>query len=230
MSKPSNGSVYLSGGMEFAKNLGGDWRRECSTQLNQLGFLPLDITQLDQSYSAAHGDIFRSSDDVDLLQRKINIRKHFVDTDLKLIEHDSDALIVLLDESVQKGSGTTSECQFAYLHDIPIFIVNALPETERVSGWLFALSTKMFNNFDELYAYLGTLPPGILIKDRFGNRRSGMHYLCSLCGTSEEKHKAHFVSKVTPMYCKHCVELVKHTYDSYKDRYEFFQESITKIN
>jgi hypothetical protein len=221
-----NGNIYLSGGMEFAVDLGAEWRNKCGTRLTQLGYHPLDITKLDQEYTANHGDIFRSVCDTDPLQRKINIRKHFVDTDLQLIERDSDALIVLLDESVRKGSGTISECQFAYLHDIPIFIVNALPTTERVSGWLFALSTKMFDSFEDLYDYLELLPEGILKIDQYQNHRSGMYYLCSLCGIAEEKHKAHFVSKVSPLYCKSCVELVKVTCEQHKDRYTFFQENL----
>ena len=225
-----NGHIYLAGGMEFAVDLGADWRLQCSNKLTQLGYTPVDITKLDKSYTAAHGDIFRSADDVEVLQRKINIRKHFIDTDLKLIKNDCDALVVLLDESVRKGSGTTSEMQFAYNHDIPIFVVNSLPETERVSGWMFALTTKMFKTFEELYAYLESLPPGILIKDQFGNRRSDKYYLCSLCGTPEVKHKSHFVSKISPMFCKSCVDLVKVTYEEHYDRYVHFKEVLSTTN
>jgi hypothetical protein len=158
----------------------------------------------------------------------MNIRKHFVDTDLSVIRNNTDALIVLLDDGVRKGAGTISECQYAYNLDIPIFAVNALPKTERISGWFFSLTTKMFDNFEELYAYLDVLPPGILKKDAYENRRSGNYYLCSLCGAAEEKHKTHFVSKVSPQYCKSCVELVKTTHETHYSRYQFFIEHLNR--
>ena len=117
------GSIYLSGAMEFAPDgqFGKFWRQECSVELKKMGYYPLDITALDVAYSDAHGDIFRGVDQTDPLQRKMHIRKHFVYTDLQLIEKDSDALIVLLDDGVRKGAGTISECQFAYIKDIFMF-------------------------------------------------------------------------------------------------------------
>lgn len=223
------GNIYLSGSMEFAPDgqFGRIWREACAKELKRMGYYPLDISNLDIEYANVHGHLLREIDNMDTLQRKMNIRKHFVYTDLQLIEKDSDALIVLLDEGVRKGAGTISECQFAYNHDIPIFLVNALPDTERISGWLFALATKIFASFDELYEYLDSLPSGILKRDAFGNHHSGSHYLCSLCGTPFIKHKTHYVSKVSPLYCKSCVDLVKETHETHKDRYEFFIETLT---
>lgn len=219
----NNGSIYLSGAMEFAPDglYGKLWRDQCSTRLTEMGFDPLNITAFDNAYAVEHGDIFRGVDQTDPLQRKMHIRKHFIYTDLQLIEKNSDALIVLLDDGVRKGAGTISECQFAYTKDIPIFVVDALPEGERISGWFMGLSTKIFPNFEELYEYLGSLPPGILKRDKFGNRHSGDHYLCSLCGTPFKKNKTHYVSKVSPLYCKSCVDLVKETHDGHVDRYDY---------
>jgi hypothetical protein len=224
----NRGNIYLSGAMEFASDgqFGKFWRQDCSVKLKEMGYYPLDITALDIAYSEQHGDIFRGIDQTDPLQRRMHIRKHFVYTDLQLIEKDSDALIVLLDDGVRKGAGTISECQFAYMHDIPVFIVNNLPEGERISGWLFALATKIFDSFDELYEYFNTLPREILKRDAFGNHHSGNHYLCSLCGTPFKKNKVHFVSKVSPLYCKDCVDLVRETHENHKDRYVFFRETL----
>jgi hypothetical protein len=212
--------------MEFAPDgkLGGTWRKDCSDKLKEMKYYPLDITQLDVAYTAIHGNIFRSVDTTDPLQRKMHIRKHFVYTDLQLILNDSDALVVLLDDGVRKGAGTISECQYAYNNDIPIFVVNALPETEAISGWFYALTTKIFSSFDELYEYLDQLPPRILKRDIFGNHHAGDHYLCSLCGIPFIKNKTHYVSKVSPLYCKSCVDLVTETHMDHKNRYEFFME------
>jgi hypothetical protein len=211
--------------MEHAVELGAGWRKALGYQLKIYQYYPIDITQLDVAYAQQHGDLFRSISRQDQLQRKSNIRKHFIFTDLQLIINDTDAVVVYYDESVRKGAGTISECQVAYNHDIPIFVVSAYPQ-EQIPGWLTALSTKIFFDFSSLVAYLAALPPGIMKRDIFGNRHSGAHYLCSLCGTPFVKHKTHFVSKVSPLYCGPCVDLVKETYEQHKDRYEFFIEQI----
>lgn len=216
------GNIYLSGGMQHAPNLGAGWRQGCSKTLQQLGYYPLDIAELDIAYTAAHGELYRFTTDEELLQRKSNIRKHFVYTDLQLIVNDSDALIILYDESVRLGAGTVSECQIAYNQDIPIFLVNAYPHLDDIPGWLQALTTKIFTTFEELYEYLAALPDGVLKRDVYGNHHSGRHYLCSLCGHAFEKGKQHFVSKVSPMYCLSCVDIVKTTFESHADRYQYF--------
>ena len=232
-----NGNIYLSGAMEFAEagDLGADWRILCTQNLNQLGYATIDITALDVTYSKQHGDLFRcastSDDQVSAhLQQKANIRQHFVHADLQLIEHHTDALIVKYCTGVRRGAGTISECMHAYNLGIPIFLVNSFQDHAEIPGWLFALSTKVFNSFDELYEYLKDLPKGILKVDKYKNRRSGMHYLCSLCGTVEEKHRVHFVSTVSPMYCKKCVDLVKTTNEGHVDRYDFFEEILEQQN
>lgn len=219
-----NGNIYLSGGMQHAADLGSGWRAVCSEVLRSMGFFPLDIAELDIAYTEKHGQLYRFLSDDEILERKSNIRKHFIDTDINLIRNDTDAIIVLYDESVRKGAGTTSEVHEAFMLDIPVFLVNGYKKLDEVPGWMQAETTKIFNEWDELYTYLAALPSGILKRDIYGNRRSGMHYLCSLCGAVEEKHKTHYVSHVSPLYCKSCVEQVKETHESHYDRYRFFME------
>lgn len=223
----NNGSIYLSGGMQYSEDLGGKWRQQCSERLKTMNYYPIDITYLDVAYTNSHGHLYRSFADEDPeqhLQKKSNIRKHFVYADLRLITDDSDALIVLYDDSARMGAGTISECQIAYVHDVPIFLVNSFKDLSKVPGWLQALSTKIFSNFEDLYLYLESLPVGILKRDVYGNHYSGTHYLCSLCGDPFEKQKTHFVSKISPLYCKSCVEIVKSTHESHYDRYQFFRD------
>jgi len=223
-----NGNIYLSGGMQFAFDLGAGWRTMCSHHLKRLGFFPLDITELDVAYSSAHGQLYRFMDDTEILQRKSNIRKHFIDTDIALIRKDTDAVIILYDESVRLGAGTMSEVHEAFMMGTPVFLVNSYGKLSEVPGWMQAETTKIFSNFEDLFAYLEQLPKGILKRDVYGNRRSGNQYLCSLCGTVEEKHKSHYVSHVSPLYCKSCVELVKQTFETHMDRYQFFVEYLEK--
>ena len=226
-SKYKRGNIYLSGGMEHAENLGAGWREETARELKSMGYLPLDITEMDIKYREIYGDVYHSNMDDDgselsTLQRKANIRKHFIHADLELITKDSDALIVYYDESVRKGAGTISECQIAYSNDIPIFVVSAYLDLNEVPGWLLALSTKVFRYFDELYQYMNKLPVDILKKDMYGNRGSGEFYLCSLSGKAFKKYGSHFVSKVSPLYSKESVEVVRKTNEDMEDRYDFF--------
>jgi len=226
-----NGTIYLSGAMEFATDgkLGADWRKLASVELRGMGYTPLDIAAMDVGYTK----MYNSSIDCtvrgvntqhDLLRAKANIRHHFVLADLNLIDKHSDAMIIKYDEGVRRGAGTISECQHAFNHEVPIFLVNSYQDSNQIPGWLYALTTKVFNSFEELYQYLGELPAGILKKDAYGNRRSNNHYLCSLCGAVEEKHGDYFVSKVSPTYCKSCVDVVRRSREENEDRYEYFIE------
>ena len=231
----NKGQIYLSGAMEHASDgtLGAGWRAKLSQALTKMGYQPLDITAMDVAYQAEYGDLFN----VDKLyygeelQRKSNIRKHFISADLKLLENDTDAMVILYDEGVQKGAGSLSECQHAYNLGIPIFLVNGLGEgMDGLPGWLVALTTKIFDNFDWLLLYLDDLPTGILTKDVYGNRSTGHQYLCSLCGSPFTKNKHHYVSTISPLYCGGCVEMVAETNEAHPDRYEFFVKNclITK--
>lgn len=222
------GNLYLSGGMHRDNNLGAAWREKESALLLAMGYLPLDITALDVAYANAHDDIKRRPPEHDYLKTKSDIRRHFIDADINLIRNDTDAIVLFYDEFVRIGAGTLSEAYEAYTLNMPLFLVNDYPITKEIPGWLQAETTRIFSSFEELNLYLEKLPFGILKRDVYGNRRSGRHYLCSLCGEVEEKHGDHFVSRISPVYCKSCVEVVTQTYEHQKDRYEFFVEFLTK--
>lgn len=225
----NRGNIYLSGGMQFAKDLGAGWREVCGGKLKKMGYFPLDITALDVAYSKEHGEMYMPERVEEHLSFKSNIRKHFIQTDLSLIRNMSDATIVFYDESVRLGAGTTSECQFAYNLGQPLFLVSDYPDMHKeVPGWLQGLTTAMFPSFDALHAYMEALPVGILKKDLYGNHRSKDQYLCSLCGNVFTKRKHLFVSQVQPLYCQSCVDIVSSTNEEHKDRYEFFMEHLTK--
>lgn len=228
------GNIYLSGGMQFAKDLGASWREITAEQLRAMGYFPLDICELDRAYANKHGELLYDSTDISRavdvaseLQAKSNIRKHFVKADLDLIERDSDGLIVYYDESARRGAGTISECQHAYNRDIPIFLISEFEDwNKEVPGWLQSLATRSFTDFESLYEYMSELPHGILINDRYGNRHADSKYLCSLCGTAFVKNNHQFVSKVSPLYCNPCVDLVLETWEHLEDRYTFFLNTI----
>jgi hypothetical protein len=228
------GNIYLSGGMQYAEDLGAGWRELTSKRLRELEYFPLDICELDRAYADEHGELLYESASISRavnvateLQAKSNIRKHFVKADLDLIELDSDAVIVLYDDAARRGAGTISECQHAYNRDIPIFLVSEYEDWgAEVPGWLQSLATRSFTDFESLYEYMKELPYGILIKDRYGNRHVGEQYLCSLCGTAFRKRKHQFVSQVSPLFCTPCVDLTATTWEMLEDRYEFFMRTI----
>lgn len=236
MTMDNLGTIYLSGAMEFATDgkLGADWRVETAAELSAIDYVALDITAMDVAYTKQHSSKIDCSikgvcDPTALLTAKANIRHHFVLADLTLIDKHADAMIIKYDEGVRRGAGTISECQHAFNNDVPIFLVNTYQDPNQIPGWLYGLTTKTFNTFDQLYHYLAALPAGILRKDAYGNRRSNNHYLCSLCGAVEEKHGDYFVSKVSPTYCKSCVDIVKSSRETNADRYEFFERYIKEM-
>lgn len=224
-----NGSLYLSGGMQYSKDLGASWRSDCKPILQNLGFYVIDITALDVAYSKKFGHPYLFVESTNLLQYKSNIRRQIVHCDVELVVKQSHAMIVYYDEAARRGAGTQSECQVAYDSDIPYFLLKDPKETwSQVPGWIRANSIRMFDTFDDLYKYLAYLPDGILKPDLYGNRHSGTDYLCALCGNPFEKRGAQFVSKVSPMYCKSCVQIVKTTHEANSDRYEFFLTLMTE--
>lgn len=228
----NRGNIYLSGGMQFAQNLGAGWREKVSSKLKELKYFPLDITDLDVAYNQEHGKPEIPKAGQEPLSYKANMRKHFIDTDLKLIRENSDALIVYYDESARRGAGTVSEAQYAFNLNIPIFLVTDHKTEEDfykdISGWLIALSTKHFLGFEALYQYLENLPYGILKKDIYGNHGVDGQYLCHLSGEVFEKRKNRFVSQIFPLYSQKSVGIVHDIYENHKDRYEFFMDYLSK--
>lgn len=222
--KYPNGNIYLSGGMQFAAGKGGGWRTTIAPLLTNMKYYPIDIVELDRAYAKDHGELYGPENHDSHAQLKSNIREHFVRTDLDLIEHCSDAVIVLYDESVRRGCGTQAECQHAYNLGLPVFLVSEYSDWEReVPIWLQALTTRIFPHFHSLLDYLQRLPPTILVKDKYGNHHDGNgNYLCFLTGEVFKKQKHHFVSNVHPLYSQSAVDLVATTHEKQVDRYQYF--------
>lgn len=226
--KYPRGNIYLTGGMQFAADEGKGWRMEASKWLKELGYFPLDIFALDQAYADKYGHFLRGVNaSRDHLQRKSNIRKHFIQTDIALVRNDSDAIIAYYDESFRRGAGSFSEVHEAYMNDIPVFLVSAYDNwEEEVSGWLQAMTTRIFNNFEELQFYMEFLPDGVIKRDIYGNHSAGDYYLCSLSGEVFLKNDLHYVSKISPLYSKESVKAVRETHEQHVDRYEFILQHL----
>lgn len=209
-----NGNIYLSGGMERAVDLGSQWRIQVSEELKHMGFMPLDITALDKAYTAAHGKVIAGEDE---LHDKYNIRYQFIYTDLRLIIQNTDAVIAYYDEAFKNGAGSFAECQCAYDHGKPLFIVSAFPK-EQMPSWLKALSTKIFFDFEDLYDYLAKLPNQVL------GKKNSPSFVCSMCGNLTQKRTYHYAVLSNHPYCDNCSCVVAQTHAKYADRYEFISE------
>ncbi len=226
--------IYLSGGMQHAEELGGVWRATCSERLDELGFIPVNITAMDIAYSKQYGVVepcFEYKDNERHVEKKLNIRNHFVYADLGIIEDFCSALIVYYDESVRKGAGTLCECQKAYDHRIPVFLVNGYDSFDQVPGWLQGLTTKMFSSFEQLYQYLEQVTDNVAIRKDIRQDNIDSH-LCLACGTIENISSSRLVDpEFLPEYCTSCnqldTQLNKHTK---QDRYRYFCNYLLELN
>jgi len=159
-----NLSMYLSGGMEFKKNLGGPWRAWLTSRLAEQGISVLDPVKIEMPYSdevpiQEQLTRFKNEGDLDAV-RKIT-RESLFRKDMSAIQL-ADATIVLYDESAQRGAGTLSEAWESFREARPVYLVTDFP-LEKIPTWLIGESTAIFADFDELLAY--TKDCKILVRD-----------------------------------------------------------------
>jgi hypothetical protein len=147
--------AYLSGGMEYAKGEGADWRWDLEGWLQKtLGhsaYNPNTESKLLLKKYLPKGS-FRSlkTDDIELYTA---IVRRMVDVDSKEIATKSDYLICLWDKSAQQGAGTKGELTLAKYFRKPVYFVTRMKEG-RIPGWVLGCVTERFTTFDELKTYL----------------------------------------------------------------------------
>ena len=64
-----------------------------------------------------------------------------------------DYIICLWNADVLKGAGTHGEVTLAFQHNVPVYLVNQISLAD-LSGWIMACSSEIFNNFEDLKAFL----------------------------------------------------------------------------
>jgi hypothetical protein len=147
--------VYLSGGMEYAKNEGIDWRSEMEywirKNLKQKIFNP-NVESEKYLRKALPKRNFRSlkSTNIDAF---IKIVRRFVILDSKEIAERSDYVICYWDKSAQLGAGTKGELTIARYFNKPVYMVTQM-QKEKIPGWVLGCVTKFFNSFDQLKHFL----------------------------------------------------------------------------
>lgn len=147
--------AYLSGGMEYAKNEGIDWRNDIGSWIyNNLGHNIFNPNIESEKYltKSLSNRNFRplKSTDIDAYTR---IVKQFVIKDSKEIATRSDYVVCHWDQSAQRGAGTKGELTIARYFNKPVYMVTRIPK-ERIPGWVLGCVTEFFISFEQLKEFL----------------------------------------------------------------------------
>lgn len=154
--RPASGiSLYLSGGMEFKKNLGAGWREWISEELKELNIdaidpvksEPTDTNATPIQHNLTDLKIQGKLDVVRSIVRDVLFRKDMLAIQL------SDGMIVYYDESVRKGAGTLAEAWESFREGKPVYLVSDFPIKE-IPTWLIGETTAIFTSFRDLLSYL----------------------------------------------------------------------------
>jgi hypothetical protein len=147
--------VYLSGGMEYAKNEGVDWRSDLDAwikrNLKHSVFNP-NVESDKYLRNIMTTNEFRRSKESDI-KTYTKIVKHFVGQDSNEIALRSDYVICLWDASAQRGAGTKGELTIARYFKKPVYMVTRISKT-KIPGWVLGCVKEFFPSFDKLKAYL----------------------------------------------------------------------------
>jgi len=146
---------YLSGGMEYKKNLGKGWREWFTEQLVEIRHDAIDPVKMESpdehgepiQYNLTELKLQGKLDEVRAIVRRSLFRKDMWGIQL------ADALVVFYDESVQRGAGTLSESWEAFREGKPVYLVTEFP-LDKVPTWLIGETTAVFSDFEDLLGYL----------------------------------------------------------------------------
>jgi len=151
---------YLSGGMEYKNNLGANWREWITEELEKrrhdaINPVKLEVAEeeLDQNLPPIQVRLTQLKLEGKLEEVRRLVRKVLFRKDMYAIQ-ESDAIIVLYDESTRRGAGTLSEAWEAFREGRPVYLVTEFG-MEDIPTWLIGETTQIFNNMDDLLEYIG---------------------------------------------------------------------------
>jgi hypothetical protein len=147
--------AYLSGSIEYSPDYGKSWRAQLTPFLRDLGHDVYDPA-LDEKKNLDDREVreFRYWKVTDRPRFQTTIRK-IIAWDLDWIEQKSDYVVCFWDEAAARGAGTQGELTLAHRRGIPVYLVVGMP-MEKVSGWILGCASEVFDNFEELKAFLRT--------------------------------------------------------------------------
>ncbi len=147
--------TYLSGGMEYAKDEGQDWRRSTERWIRtELGHTVFNPNRESKKY------LGRRLPDQNLRKLKFkdiekfqSVVKTIVMIDSVEIARRSDYVICYWDASAQHGAGTKGELTIARFFGKPVYMVTKVKKAN-IPGWVLGCTTRIFSSFSELKDYL----------------------------------------------------------------------------
>ena len=147
--------TYLSGGMEYAKGEGADWRYEMESWVNaNLGHEAFNPNRESDRFMAAvlpNGQ-FRELKGENP-EKYTSIVRKMIDQDCQEIAVRSDYVICYWDSSAQRGAGTTGEVTMARYTGKPVYLVTKM-DIQEIPGWVLGCATRLFSSFDDLKTFL----------------------------------------------------------------------------
>jgi len=148
---------YLSGGMEYKKNLGMAWRDWLTQELEKrhhdaINPVKLEICEEETDGIPVQARLTQLKDEGKLDEVRQLVRKVLFRKDMFAIQL-ADALVVFYDESVQKGAGTLSEAWEAFREGVPVYLVTEFP-VGKIPTWLIGETARIFASFEELLEYV----------------------------------------------------------------------------
>lgn len=144
---------YLSGGMEYKRGLGKNWRDNLTEKLAELGHTTLDpvkTTLADEAASSFYWKEAKTAED--LAPYRQMIQKHMFAKDMEAIQ-DAHATILLYDESARLGAGTLAEAWESFREGKPVYMITDF-KREEIPGWLIGETTKIFRTSAQVVEYV----------------------------------------------------------------------------
>jgi nucleoside 2-deoxyribosyltransferase len=146
--------IYLSGAIEHAGDGGRSWRRRVAGRLSGRPGVEVYDPAADEKKDLAEEERreFRRWKLESPDRFRETVRK-IVAWDLDRVEQRTDVVIAYWDAAAAQGGGTAAEITLAYRLGKPVYLVLGMPRAE-ASGWVLACAERVFEDFDELEAFL----------------------------------------------------------------------------
>jgi len=152
---PKKMRTYLSGGMEYARNEGVDWRKMMENWIVQeLGHEVFNPNSESERYlrkKLPNGNLRKLKfSDVENFQ---SVVKGIVALDSREIARRSDYVVCYWDQSAQRGAGTKGELTIARYFGKPVYMVTRMRHSN-IPGWILGCTSRIFHSFTELKMFL----------------------------------------------------------------------------
>ena len=152
---PERLHAYLSGGMEYAKGEGVEWRIDLEAWLGSaLGHTAFNPNKESRAILECElpGRDFRKLK-FDDIGEYVRVMRLIVERDVREIARRTDYVVCLWDKAAQAGAGTKGELSVARYFGKPVYLVTAMSMPE-IPGWILGCATRTLPSFGSLKSFL----------------------------------------------------------------------------